>query len=147
APSMRGEVMRRLLDRASPHRNRGSVSSRPSEDYAWCLPDASPGCTHATPRSSHWRCPSAPRAPFRICAQTVYIHAQRTHRWTITRGTAMTLNRSLFGAIALAAALVMTALDASAFDESKYPAFQGQWKRKLGTVNAWDESNGHGLPQ
>ena len=59
----------------------------------------------------------------------------------------MTLNRSLFGAIALAAALVVTASDASAFDESKYPAFQGQWKRKLGTVNAWDESKRPGLPQ
>ena len=59
----------------------------------------------------------------------------------------MTLNRSLFGAIALAAVLVMTASDASAFDESKYPAFQGQWKRKLGTVNAWDESRRPGLPQ
>ena len=59
----------------------------------------------------------------------------------------MTLHRSLFGAIALAAALVITASDASAFDESKYPAFQGQWKRKLGTVNAWDESKRPGLPQ
>ena len=59
----------------------------------------------------------------------------------------MTLHRSLFGAIALAAALLMIALDASAFDESKYPAFQGQWKRKLGTVNAWDESKRPGLPQ
>ena len=59
----------------------------------------------------------------------------------------MTLNRSLFGATALAAALVMTASDASAFDESKYPAFRGQWKRKLGTVNAWDESKRPGLPQ
>jgi len=51
------------------------------------------------------------------------------------------------GALALAAALVITASDASAFDESKYPAFQGQWKRKLGTVNAWDESKRPGLPQ
>src|SRR5205823_3087284 len=50
------------------------------------------------------------------------------------------LYRSLAGALALTAALVMTVSAARAFDESKYPAFQGQWKRKLGTVNAWDES-------
>jgi hypothetical protein len=38
-------------------------------------------------------------------------------------------------------------MTASAFDESKYPDFQGQWKRKLGTVNAWDETRRPGLPQ
>src|SRR6266576_3382120 len=57
------------------------------------------------------------------------------------------LYRVLAGALALTAALVMTVSDASAFDESKYPAFQGQWKRKLGTVNAWDETRRPGLPQ
>jgi hypothetical protein len=36
---------------------------------------------------------------------------------------------------------------AYAFDESKYPSFEGQWKRKLGTVNAWDESKRPGLTQ
>jgi hypothetical protein len=55
--------------------------------------------------------------------------------------------RSLVGGIAVAAALVMTVASAAAFDESKYPDFAGQWKRKLGTVNAWDESRRPGLPQ
>src|SRR5476651_852071 len=57
------------------------------------------------------------------------------------------LYRALAGALALTAALVMTVSDASAFDESKYPNFQGQWKRKLGTINAWDEAKRPGLPQ
>jgi hypothetical protein len=55
--------------------------------------------------------------------------------------------RSLVGGIAVAAALVMTVASAAAFDESKYPDFAGQWKRKLGTVNSWDESRRPGLPQ
>src|SRR3982074_3837841 len=50
-------------------------------------------------------------------------------------------------AILLAAVLPMAPMAASAFDESKYPDFQGQWKRKLGTVNAWDETRRPGLPQ
>src|SRR5438105_9986813 len=57
------------------------------------------------------------------------------------------LYRNLAGAIALSAALLMTITGALAFDESKYPDFQGQWKRKLGTVNSWDESKRPGLPQ
>ena len=57
------------------------------------------------------------------------------------------LYRSLAGALAFTAALVMTIADAGAFDETKYPKFEGQWKRKLGTVNAWDESKRPGLPQ
>src|SRR5262249_23747648 len=50
-------------------------------------------------------------------------------------------------AILLAAALPMVPMTASAFDESKYPDFQGQWKRKPGTVNSWDETRRPGLPQ
>ncbi len=57
------------------------------------------------------------------------------------------LYRSLAGALAFTAALVMTIAGAGAFDETKYPKFEGQWKRKLGTVNAWDESKRPGLPQ
>jgi hypothetical protein len=41
----------------------------------------------------------------------------------------------------------MAPITASAFDESKYPDFQGQWKRKPGTVNSWDETRRPGLPQ
>jgi hypothetical protein len=55
------------------------------------------------------------------------------------------LHRILAGAIVLAVAL--TAAPASAFDESKYPNFQGQWKRKAGAVNTWDESKRPGLAQ
>jgi hypothetical protein len=50
-------------------------------------------------------------------------------------------------AILFAAVLPMAPMTASAFDESKYPDFQGQWKRKLGTVNSWDESKRPGRPQ
>jgi hypothetical protein len=50
-------------------------------------------------------------------------------------------------AIVLAAVLPMAPMTASAFDESKYPDFQGQWKRKAGTVNSWDETKRPGLPQ
>jgi hypothetical protein len=57
------------------------------------------------------------------------------------------LYRSLAGALVFTAALVMTIADAGAFDETKYPKFEGQWKRKLGTVNSWDESKRPGLPQ
>jgi hypothetical protein len=57
------------------------------------------------------------------------------------------LHRVFTGALVLAAALSITLTSASAFDESKYPDFQGQWKRKLGTVNSWDETKRPGLAQ
>jgi len=50
-------------------------------------------------------------------------------------------------AMLFAAVLPMAPMTASAFDESKYPDFQGQWKRKLGTVNSWDETKRPGLTQ
>jgi len=57
-------------------------------------------------------------------------------------------HRTFIGAIVLATAFSIVATAASAFDESKYPAFQGQWKRKPGTsVNSWDESKRGGLAQ
>jgi len=57
-------------------------------------------------------------------------------------------HRTFIGAIVLATAFSILATAASAFDESKYPAFQGQWKRKPGTsVNSWDESKRGGLAQ
>ncbi len=49
--------------------------------------------------------------------------------------------------VIIAATLSMAPVTASAFDESKYPEFQGQWKRKLGTINSWDETKRPGLPQ
>jgi hypothetical protein len=36
---------------------------------------------------------------------------------------------------------------AAAFDESKYPAFNGQWRRAPGAGIGWDESKPRGLPQ
>ena len=57
-------------------------------------------------------------------------------------------HRTFIGAIVLATAFSIVATAVSAFDESKYPAFQGQWKRKPGTsVNSWDESKRGGLAQ
>jgi hypothetical protein len=57
------------------------------------------------------------------------------------------LHRIFAASMLLAAILSMAPMSASAFDESKYPDFQGQWKRKLGTVNSWDESKRPGRPQ
>jgi hypothetical protein len=57
------------------------------------------------------------------------------------------LHRIFAGSILLAAVFLMVPMTASAFDESKYPDFQGQWKRKLGTVNSWDEAKRPGRPQ
>src|SRR5262245_66352372 len=57
------------------------------------------------------------------------------------------LHRLFTGTLILAASLTLALTPASAFDESKYPDFQGQWKRKLGTVNSWDETKRPGLPQ
>ena len=64
----------------------------------------------------------------------------------------MTSIRGEIGAIAklaatAIAALAMTAASASAFDESKYPDWSGQWKRAPGTVNSWDETKRPGLAQ
>src|SRR2546422_6929974 len=46
----------------------------------------------------------------------------------IIRRTPM-LDRSSIGAVALAAALMMTPTGAAAFDDSKYPDLKGQWHR------------------
>jgi hypothetical protein len=59
----------------------------------------------------------------------------------------MTANRHVTGAIALLAGLLLTALSAAAFDDSKYPDWNGQWKRARGTVNSWDESKRPGHDQ
>jgi hypothetical protein len=50
------------------------------------------------------------------------------------------LNRHSAGAIALAAALLMPAAGARAFDDSKYPDLSGQWKRPPGVSNQYDTS-------
>src|SRR5215470_4813555 len=70
------------------------------------------------------------------------------HCWQQALGGHVMLHRIVTGAlICVAATLALALTPASAFDESKYPDFQGQWKRKLGTVNSWDESKRPGLPQ
>src|SRR5436305_7083296 len=62
-----------------------------------------------------------------------------------SKGGHIMFHRIFVGALVLAATLSM-ASTASAFDESKYPDFQGQWKRKLATINSWDETRRPGLP-
>jgi hypothetical protein len=48
--------------------------------------------------------------------------------------------RGAIGASMLAAALLMTAAGARAFDDSKYPDLSGQWKRPPGVSNQYDIS-------
>jgi hypothetical protein len=55
--------------------------------------------------------------------------------------------RQSIGAIAAVAVLAFTIASAAAFDESKYPAFAGQWKRAPGTGIGWDETKPRGRPQ
>ena len=55
--------------------------------------------------------------------------------------------RSTVGAIALSAALAVTTVSASAFDESKYPEVNGQWRRAPGAGIGWDETKPRGLAQ
>jgi len=57
------------------------------------------------------------------------------------------LNRSAIAALALAAALVLPAAGAQAFDESKYPDFSGQWRRPPGVGISWDQTKPLGLGQ
>src|ERR1700704_2569117 len=52
----------------------------------------------------------------------------RTHR---PDGRTVMLDRISLGAIAIAAALHMAVGDASAFDETKYPDWKGQWTRTV----------------
>ena len=49
-------------------------------------------------------------------------------------------DRSSIVAIALAAFLTMIAVDAKAWDETKYPNFGGQWKRPAGIGNQFDQT-------
>jgi hypothetical protein len=46
-----------------------------------------------------------------------------------------------------AAALVLMVAGAAAFDESKYPDFNGQWRRAPGAGIGWDETKPRGLAQ
>ena len=55
--------------------------------------------------------------------------------------------RSTVGALALGAALTMTIAPVFAFDESKYPEFNGQWRRAPGAGIGWDETKPRGLAQ
>src|SRR5258707_4744975 len=53
--------------------------------------------------------------------------------------------RSSICTIALVVGLVMTFADARAFDESKYPDWDGQWKRPRGLATQWDQTKPAGL--
>ena len=50
------------------------------------------------------------------------------------------LYRKTIGALALTSALLMTIGVAQAFDDSKYPDWNGQWRRPPGVNNQWDPS-------
>jgi hypothetical protein len=50
------------------------------------------------------------------------------------------LYRKTIGALALTSALLMTLGVAQAFDDSKYPDWNGQWRRPPGVNNQWDPS-------
>jgi hypothetical protein len=50
-------------------------------------------------------------------------------------------------AFALAAALVVTVTGAAAHDETKYPDWDGQWKRPRGLATQWDQTKPAGLGQ
>jgi len=50
------------------------------------------------------------------------------------------LYRKTIGALALTSALLMTIGIAQAFDDSKYPDWNGQWRRPPGVNNQWDPS-------
>lgn len=49
------------------------------------------------------------------------------------------------GALALAAVLVMPAVGAQAWDDSKYPDFSGQWRRPDSIGVQWDQTKPLGL--
>jgi hypothetical protein len=57
------------------------------------------------------------------------------------------LYRNAIGAISLALLLCVPIAGARAFDESKYPDFNGQWKRPTGIGNQFDISKGQGPAQ
>jgi hypothetical protein len=57
------------------------------------------------------------------------------------------LYRNAIGAIWLALALGGSITGARAFDESKYPDFDGQWKRPVGIANQFDISKPQGRAQ
>ena len=57
------------------------------------------------------------------------------------------LYRNAIGAISLALALCVPIADARAWDDSKYPDFNGQWKRPQGIGNQFDISKGQARAQ
>jgi hypothetical protein len=59
----------------------------------------------------------------------------------------MRIDRSAIGAIAGAAALLLTLAGAAAFDETKHPDWSGTGKRAPGTGIGWDESKPRGRGQ
>jgi hypothetical protein len=57
------------------------------------------------------------------------------------------LDRYVTGAVAFAAAVLVTLSGAAAFDEAKYPDWGGQWKRPRGVGTQWDQTRPSGLGQ
>ena len=59
----------------------------------------------------------------------------------------MFVYRSVIGAVAGTAALLLTLAGAAAFDETKYPDWSGTWRRAPGASIGWDESKPVGREQ
>jgi hypothetical protein len=59
----------------------------------------------------------------------------------------MLIGRGLLGAFALIAALVTGVTGATAFDETIYPDWSGQWRRPRGLATQWDQTKPAGLAQ
>jgi len=59
----------------------------------------------------------------------------------------MLFKSSSIGAVAFIGALALTTASATAFDETKYPDWGGQWLRPRGIGIQWDQGKRPGLPQ
>jgi hypothetical protein len=57
------------------------------------------------------------------------------------------LDRYMTGAVALAAAMLVTLSGAAAFDEAKYPDWSGLWTRPKGLLTQWDPTKPPGAAQ
>src|SRR6266850_6780558 len=60
---------------------------------------------------------------------------------------AMDVRKSSLGGFALVAALALSMSGAVGHDESKYPDWEGQWKRPRGLATQWDQTKPAGLGQ
>ncbi|HSV22249.1 MAG TPA: hypothetical protein VLJ17_04390, partial [Xanthobacteraceae bacterium] len=57
------------------------------------------------------------------------------------------LDRNPIGVLALIVTLASSATSADAFDDAKYPDWDGQWRRPRGLATQWDPTKPPGLAQ